>query len=74
MRRAKGVVAGVSDLLFLLPKGPYHGLALECKTDIGRQSQQQQEWQELVERHGYCYKVFRSVESFQEIINWYLNL
>lgn len=74
MRRSKGVVAGVSDLLFLLPRGKYHGLALECKSMIGIQSDKQIEWQEKIEAQGYCYKLFRSVENFKEIINWYLSL
>lgn len=74
MRRNMGVYPGVSDLICLIPRGKYHGLMLECKTETGRQSLQQIEWQREVELQGYFYAIFRSVEEFKEIITWYLNL
>lgn len=43
--KAEGVVAGVSDLILLLPRGPYHGLLIEMKTRTGRQAESQREWQ-----------------------------
>lgn len=74
MRKALGLVAGVSDLQLSIARGGYHGLCLECKTATGRQSAQQQEWERKVTEQGYLYRIFRSKEEFQEIINWYLNL
>lgn len=74
MRKNMGVWHGVSDMLFLVPKGTYHALLLEAKTPKGTQSVYQQEWERKVTEQGYLYKIFRSVEEFKEIIQWYLNL
>lgn len=74
MRKALGLVAGVSDLQLYIARGGYHALCLEAKTQIGRQSPQQHEWERKVTEQGYLYKIFRSVEEFKEIITWYLNL
>lgn len=75
--RAKemGVVAGVSDLLFLYP-GAHgeHGLCIEMKTEKGRQSENQKAWQKAVESVGYAYRLCRSLEDFKTIINQYLSL
>lgn len=75
--RAKemGVVPGVADLLFLYPgaRGE-HGLCIEMKTNKGRQSDSQKTWQASVEAAGYAYKVCRSLDNFQDIINQYLSL
>lgn len=74
MRKALGLVAGVSDLQLSIARGGYHGLCLECKTAVGRQSPQQIEWERKVTEQGYLYRIFRSKEEFQQIIEWYLNL
>lgn len=74
MRRSMGVYPGVADIICLIPRGKYHGIMLECKTEVGRQSQQQEEWMEKVLSQGYMYKIFRSVDDFKVIIQWYLNL
>lgn len=74
MRKNLGLVAGVSDLVGLIPCGGYHGIMLECKTKDGTQRPQQIWWQREVELHGYFYAIFRSVEEFKQIITWYLNL
>lgn len=74
MRKNLGLVAGVSDLIMLIPRNGFHGLCLECKTKDGRQKPPQEWWQGIVESQGYLYKIFRSKEEFQQIIEWYLNL
>lgn len=71
-RKALGVYAGVSDLVCLLPRGKYHGLMLECKTAVGRQSDVQKQWEQLVTTFGYCYRIFHSIEEFKDIIEKYL--
>jgi hypothetical protein len=65
-------VAGVSDLLLLVPAGGYHGLCIEMKTAKGRQQPTQKEWQQEVEAQGYRYEVCRSVEQFMDIVRDYL--
>jgi hypothetical protein len=74
IRRAMGVTSGVSDTLMLIPKREYHGFCIEYKTEIGRQSPTQIEWQRKVEEMGYKYAVVRSLEQFKELIKEYLEL
>ncbi len=73
-RVAMGLVAGVSDLILLMPRGEYHGLCIEMKTLVGKQRENQRTWQVLVESQGYKYCLCRSLAQFQEIITEYLSL
>lgn len=70
--KAEGAVAGVADLLLLLPSGDYHGLCIEMKTEKGKQSDAQKEWQKAVEAVGYKYAVVRSFEQFSALISDYI--
>lgn len=74
IRKAMGVVSGVSDLILLVPKGRFHGLCIEMKDEKGTQKDQQKEWQALVEAQGYRYEVCRSLAQFKEIIKDYFLL
>lgn len=73
-RRAEGIVRGVSDLILLIPRGGYHGLMIEMKTETGRQSEDQKAWQTLVESQGYRYEVIRTVDGFVSMLSEYLSL
>lgn len=84
--KAEGVVAGVADLILLVPDNyetlatprsgtwyhSIHALCIEMKTAKGRQSPEQKEWQKKVEAVGYKYAVVRSLEDFIKQINDYL--
>lgn len=70
--KAEGVVAGVSDLLLLLPSHGYHGLCIEMKTPSGRQSDSQRRWQSVVVSSGYKYVVCRSLMEFMDTIYDYI--
>lgn len=70
--KREGVVRGVADLLLLVPKKGFHGLCIEMKTRVGRQSEHQREWQKEVEQQGYRYAVCKSVAEFMNEINNYL--
>ena len=59
--------------MLLVAHGPYHGLCVEMKTEIGRQSDVQKEWQLKVEKQGYKYVVIRSLEAFQQEIKNYFS-
>lgn len=72
--KMEGVVAGVADLLFLVPASGFHGLCIEMKYGNGRQSELQKEWQSKVEAYGYKYVVCRTVEDFQREITEYLKI
>ena len=71
--KAEGVTSGVSDLLLLVPKREYHGLCIEVKTPVGRQSDNQKNWQRIIEAQGYRYEIVRSLDEFVELVRWYLN-
>lgn len=71
--KAEGVVAGVADLLLLVPRGGYHGLCIEMKTRTGRQSESQKEWQQEVEAQGYRYVVCRSEIDFRNAVKVYFH-
>lgn len=64
--KAMGMVAGVSDLLFLAPDGQV--FAIEVKTDSGRQQPVQKQWQEKVEAIGINYVIVRSVDEFERLV------
>lgn len=73
LRKARGLIAGVSDSIMLLPRGRYHFLCIEYKTKTGVQNEHQIMWQAEVERVGGCYNVIRSLEDFKDVINRYLS-
>ena len=84
--KAEGLTPGVSDTLLMVPAQGYHALCIEFKKEeldydidgnvkvISRtyQKPEQKAWQALVESQGYLYKVIRSREEFDELIDWYL--
>ena len=76
--KAEGVVAGVADLILLVPRfviGNYNfafGLCLETKSKTGRQTPEQKEWQKKVEEQRFAYIVYRSFDEFKDIIErWF---
>ena len=48
--KAMGVVAGVPDFFLFLPG---KNLAIELKTKVGRVSEQQQQWLDLLHAQGF---------------------
>ena len=63
--KAMGIVAGVSDMVFLHPSGP---VLLEFKTEVGRQTDKQKWWQSVVEAAGFRYRIIRSFDEFLKIL------
>ncbi len=76
MRKIRGVVAGISDGILLLPKGQYHFCCAEAKTTSknSRQSEAQIAFQRNVERVGGYYFIYRTLDEFKEKMKWYLKL
>lgn len=60
--KATGTVAGVSDLIILKPN---KAIFVEVKTDIGRQSEEQKKFEEIVKNLGFEYHLVRSLEDFK---------
>ena len=87
IHKAEGAVAGVPDLLFFMPSYcpvegdnkqtawvEVHGLGIEFKTSIGKQSAEQKKFQRYFEAAGYGYRIVRSIEEFRVLIISYINL
>ena len=71
LKRA-GVVAGVADLLLLVPNKYYGALCLEAKWENNDQSEAQKEWERAAVAAGNKYALFRSLDEFMGIVNDYL--
>ena len=65
-----GVIRGRSDLVLYFASTATH---IELKTDKGRQSQAQKDWQQLIESQGFKYYIIRSIEKFVKLINHIIN-
>lgn len=72
--KAEGVVAGVADLLLLVPKGEHHALGIEMKTSKGKQNENQKLWQEDFEKAGGKYVVCRCFDEFRSAVETYLEV
>ena len=68
-----GSKKGVADVILLLSNKHHNCLCLEFKTDIGRQSTEQKEFQKQVEAVGGKYEIVRSANDAMNIISEYLN-
>ena len=71
--KAEGATPGISDLILLVPNKDYHSLCIECKTEKGKQSTSQKEWQEVAEQNGNKYVIVRSIYEFISTIKDYLS-
>jgi len=69
--KAQGIVSGVSDLIFLLPKHGFHGLCIEMKAPKMKQTDNQKEF-ELAITPNYKYVVCHSVDEFMKVITEYV--
>jgi hypothetical protein len=70
--KAEGVVAGVADMILLVPRGGFASLCIEFKSDKGRQSPMQKAWQTAAEDAGNKYVIVRSIEEFIEAVKGYI--
>ena len=64
--KAQGMVAGVADMSYLLPHGKV--AYIEFKTEIGKQSANQLDFQAVCMALQIPYFICRSLEEFQQII------
>jgi hypothetical protein len=65
-KKATGMMAGVADLILLMPNGKT--IFVEMKTEKGTQQPSQKEFESAVNDLGFTYIVCRSFEQFQEEI------
>lgn len=64
--KAQGMVAGVSDMIYLRYGLP--PLCIELKLPDGVQSKAQKQWQQVAESSGAEYIVVRSLDEFKDLI------
>ncbi len=70
--RAMGVKKGVPDLCLPVPRGQYHGLYIELKTEKGRTSEEQDWWGDHLRLQGYYWGVCHGWRAAVEVIKAYL--
>ena len=72
--KAEGMLAGVADLLLLLPRHGYGCLCIEMKTTKkgSCQSDSQKQWQQATEQAPNKYVVCRDFYDFKQQIETYL--
>ena len=70
--KREGLLAGVSDLILLIPNKQYHALCIEVKTEKGRQSETQKAFEKKVTEQGYKYAIVKSVFEFNQLLTNYL--
>lgn len=71
--KAMGTRAGYPDLQLNFPSANYHGLFIEMKSKVGRQSANQRRMQLALESVGYKYQIIRSFDDFCACIANYLH-
>ena len=69
-----GVKSGVPDLDLPVPRGNYHGMRIEMKTENGRTSENQKWWIDELTKQGYYCVVCRGWEDAARQIEAYMNL
>ena len=72
--KQQGVKSGVPDLCLPVPRGQYHGLYIEMKTESGHTSDEQEWWGERLQAHGYVWRVCHGWQAAVAVLEWYLQL
>ena len=72
--KASGVKKGVPDLCLPVPRGRFHGLYIEMKTETGRTSPEQEWWGEKLTEQGYHWEVCHGWQSAVRTLEHYLTL
>ena len=70
--KAEGALAGFADLILLKPNKEYHALFIEVKSEKGKQTQTQKDFEKYVTENGYCYVVVKTFDEFKSTIEEYL--
>jgi len=62
-KKATGMMAGVADLIILTPNA--RTIFVEMKTEKGKQSDKQKEFEQSVKEKGFDYFVCRTFDEFK---------
>lgn len=71
--KAEGVLAGVLDLMLLVPVNGCGGLLIETKTEKGTLTDAQKEWIKHMSQFGYICVLVRSLDDFMADAQNYLS-
>jgi hypothetical protein len=71
--KREGVVAGVADLFLMKANNKYNGLWIEVKTEKGKQSESQKEFEHKAIREGYKYVICKNIDQFVNEVETYIN-
>jgi hypothetical protein len=72
--KQQGVKPGVPDLHLPVPRGKYHSIYIEMKTEEGTTSADQDWWIEELSAQGNCCEICHGWQSAVRVIEWYLSL
>jgi hypothetical protein len=72
--KQEGLTPGVSDLNLVLAAGIYHGLFIEMKAETGTPSDEQLEFLNYVNNHGYLGVICYGSAEAIAVLETYLNL
>ncbi len=70
----QGVKRGVPDLCLPVPRGHYHGLYMELKTETSRATAEQEWWGERLCAQGYAWRICHGWQEAVTILEGYLSL
>lgn len=71
--KAEGVRAGVPDVFLAVPRGRFHGLAIEMKVKPNKPTAQQLEWIALLRHYGYSAVVCFGAQDAINTVKAYLS-
>lgn len=66
--KGEGVLAGVADVFIMTSGNGVRGLFIEFKTETGRQSPEQKDFERKCYEWGYSYEIVRSFHDFKAAI------
>lgn len=73
MMKRMGLKQGVPDVILPVPKGRYHGLAIEMKTQKGRPTANQLVWIDRLRAQGWRAEICHGWQDAADTIRGYLS-
>ena len=70
--KAMGKLAGVADLFVMKAMQGYYGLFIELKTEKGRQSLSQKEFEQACKKNNYKYLLISDIDDFMAEVEDYM--
>lgn len=68
----QGMSSGFPDVFCFLARKGFCGMAIEFKTEKGKQSEQQKQWEQWLRAEGYIYLLMTKKTVAVKLIEWYI--